>query len=417
MYIPAHFRTLLRWTLPVVLVMFLLAACGPAAAPLKPVTIRFAYATADGPTMQPLAAQYQKDHPNVTIQLLPKEQRDLDQVDPQEVDVFVNSNFSLTDLRKNSAILNVDPWMEGDRNFNRADFLPGSMDLFTEANKTWAIPAGIDPYVMYYNQDLFDKRGVAHPADGWQWEDFLQTALKVTDANTNVYGFVSRGMVDPALFVYQHGGKLVNDWQNPTRATFDDPKAIEALEWWSALSATHKVAPPLHLTGMDTGGRAEQGIFEGRIGMWTGQLSERGGMSWPEQSRWPMKWGMAPLPQDAQPATIATGEGYYISAKATSPDDCWQWISYLSGHATGRLAPARKSVLASNEYAQGAGADVAKTARTALAQVMLIRSLENSALARAAAPFQTVISDVSAGTATVREAMSKAQKEASQATP
>jgi hypothetical protein len=72
-------------------------------------------------------------------------------------------------------------------------------------------------------------------------------------------------------------------------------------------------------------------------------------------------------------------------------------------------------VLSSDEYALGAGADVAKTARTALASAMLMPSLENSALARIAAPFQTVVSDISGNTATVQEAMKKAQEAALQA--
>jgi len=41
----------------------------------------------------------------------------------------------------------------------------------------WAIPAGVDMLVMFYNQDLFDQYDVPYPEVGWTWGDFLDTAL------------------------------------------------------------------------------------------------------------------------------------------------------------------------------------------------------------------------------------------------
>ena len=36
------------------------------------------------------------------------------------------------------------------------------------------------PLAIYYNKDLFDKAGVPYPKDGWTWEDFQDTAVKLT---------------------------------------------------------------------------------------------------------------------------------------------------------------------------------------------------------------------------------------------
>ncbi len=37
--------------------------------------------------------------------------------------------------------------------------------------------------VVYYNKDMFDKAGVAYPADDWSWADFRETAKKLTTSD------------------------------------------------------------------------------------------------------------------------------------------------------------------------------------------------------------------------------------------
>jgi multiple sugar transport system substrate-binding protein len=69
---------------------------------------------------------------------------------------------------------------------------------------------------------------VAYPEAGWTWDDFLNTALAVTDPAAGVYGYWPlcydqdrndyERAVDALILVNQRGGKVVDDWQNPSES-------------------------------------------------------------------------------------------------------------------------------------------------------------------------------------------------------
>jgi multiple sugar transport system substrate-binding protein len=397
-----------RWAVVALLLIPLLAACSPAAEQSKPVTIKFAHPNSDVEAYKALATEFKKSNASITIDLLARDPNGLNQLQPTEVDCFTNSNQVLPELMAGQKIRSLDPWIESDKTFKTDDFYPGALPLFQGDGKTWGVPVGMDPFVLYYNKDLFDKAGVPYPTASWTWDDFLQAATKIAVPDSGVFGFITRSVADPALFVYQHDGKLVDNWDNPTRAMFDDPLTLEALEWWDALTTVHKVSPSA--TQMQGAFRqAEAAILQGKIGMWFGQFSERGGLAWGNDSKWQIPWGMAPLPRDKQAASIAMADGYFISSKTTMGDACWKWISYLSAKSPGRLAPARKSVLQSETFAKQIGPEVAATARAALQQAILIRSLDSAPYQKIGNPFMRAIDQIMRGTATVRDAMTAAQ--------
>ena len=42
------------------------------------------------------------------------------------------------------------------------------------------LPARTDYYVLYYNKDIFDAAGVSYPSNDMTWEEFEETAKKIT---------------------------------------------------------------------------------------------------------------------------------------------------------------------------------------------------------------------------------------------
>jgi ABC-type glycerol-3-phosphate transport system substrate-binding protein len=72
------------------------------------------------------------------------------------------------------------------------------------------------------------------------------------------------------VFIYQHGGRVLDDWGDPTRTTFDDPLTIEALEWYDNLVHVHKMMPTpdqVYLAPFE--GSMEGGVYRGKVAMWT----------------------------------------------------------------------------------------------------------------------------------------------------
>jgi len=405
----------LTCTIICLLVIPLSGCSGGAISTPEPVTIVFAHLGFDADYYEALVEEFSESYPYITVELVGSGTGD--------ADVFVDSQFALSELREQDNVLSLDPFIEQDASFDLSDFYPGTVGLFTSEGEVWAIPAGADVVVMFYNRDLFDQYGVPCPEVGWTWDDFLNRALALRDPDASVFGYAPTDrIVDSLSFIYQHGGRIFDDLQNPTRTTFDDPLTIEALEWYASLIHEHNVAPTQkQLYDEDLGGAGSVviGVYLNKVGMWTGGLSERGGgrqvsTTWPGE--WKMRWGFVPLPRDAQSATLMFVEGYSISSQARYPDACWQWISFLSEQTPYRLMPARKSLAESATYEQQVGSDVAAVARASVESAVLLspRLIE---FGGAWGIFWRALDAIIGGRSTPEEAMISAQQEAERIYP
>ena len=374
-----------------VLALFLmlpLSACKPPQQ-AKNVTIRFAYPSQF--SMDPafsqslvdsykaLAASFHEQNPQYTVELAPLTWEQLASLTAKDFDVLLFQDLSYSDHVEHGVLRSLAPWISLEDKAWSDDYLPTVLKPFECNGELWSIPWALDPVILYYNKDLFSRYGVDAPQQGWTWSDFLEKADAITDAENGVYGSVilNEYALVPA-FIYQHGGQMFDDWSRPTLATFDDPRNIEALSWLSSLIYKYNTMPT-HVQAIREFGvdpyALYSGINRGKFGMWAAQYIERGGASWGSEAAWKVPWGAAPLPQDAQAATMVMAYLLGISSQAADADACWQWLAYLSQQLPPDLfLPARSSlrdkvqpVDASNQEALSAGS-------AALEGVLLIGS-------------------------------------------
>lgn len=384
-----------------------LAGCATPTPPPEPVTVRFAFPAADQDQIKKLTEQFTKTHPEVKFELLARRWDAINGIDPAGADVILTSQFALEELRRRGALVSLDPLMAGDKDLNQADFLPNALKMFVDSGKTWALPAGLDTQVLYYNKDLFDRRGVPYPADGWTRDDFHQKARKLSDPATSSFGYaVTSDFLDPILFVYQHGGKLFDDLQSPTRTTFTDPKTIEAVDWYAKLLREPGVVITPQNAQELNAGNVQSALRVGKVGMWVGPISARGGRL--DRGPWPMKWGMIALPADAQAATMATAAGYAITTQCKKSLTCWQFTVFMSKQPISTFAPARRSLL---KATTGQDAEVARIAQGSVDSALLIRATDLSRLEKAIGVFTVAVNAVVADKASAAEALSLAQRE------
>jgi ABC-type glycerol-3-phosphate transport system substrate-binding protein len=205
----------------------------------------------------------------------------------------------------------------------------------------------------------------------------------------------------------------VDDLGNPTRVTFNDLLNIEALEWYFKLMHEYDAIPTpeeMQAFGGNREYRVYAGFSRGQVGMWTGSFSQAGGRYWPTQ--WDMRWGVLPLPRDAQAVTFCSAEGLFISSQTDHPRECWQWIAFLSGQVPERLVPARKSLVASSAYEQQVGSDVAAAVRQSMeGQLLMAPASVPQELEQAMEKFGEAIGTIVDGSSTPLEAMEWVQQE------
>ena len=266
-----------------------------------------------------------------------------------QADCF-QSIFSLDTPGALTAIYNLEPLLNADPAFDLTDFFPSLLVLYRREGQLWGIPAEVHPYVIEYNQTLFDAEGQMYPTSDWTTDDFLALAQSLTQGQgkDKQYGFVSTSeLLDLLVFLQRQGGQILDDTQDPPAAAFDDPATIEAVKWYADLSLLYGVKPVC-----TTAGECEALIQASRAAIW-GRPFERHGE--PEADILPFPKGPG-----GSGSPILSSSGYFISARATAPQSCWEWIKFLGAEADNTQGlPARRSVALSREYQDRVGAELA----------------------------------------------------------
>ncbi len=391
-----------------VCVLLLAAGCVRATPTPEPATITFAFLDSGRAYYEPLVAEFNQEYPYITVDLDDKPRRGAHIL--ASADVALGGDWLLSGLLDQGAVADLDALIEQDAAIELEDFYPGAIEHFTRQGKMWAIPAGLDGFVIFYNQDLFDRYGISYPGVDWTRQDFEEIVRSMRDPEGGVFGYGSPHVfLDVVLFVYAHGGRLFDDLYDPTRATFDDPLTVEALEWYFRLMFDYDAIPTqeeVRAWGADV----YAGFANNKVGMVLADVAQAGGGD-PAQP-WTMRWGMVPVPQDAARFTVGMVKGYLISASTPYPDACWKWVQFLSHRSPERLIPARKSVLESTEYEKRAGAEFVRAVRATMRGRLLNPVGVSSKLEPDMQLFERAIDSIVSQEATPQEAMTWAQRQA-----
>ena len=204
------------------------------------------------------------------------------------------------------------------------------------AHTAWSI--GTQPAIIFYNKTMFEEAGVELPpgewdAEGWTWDDFLETAKQLTDADAQQWGaLVSDDTSSETIYTVNNGEETGIYSTDGTEFTLANPKAIEGIQWIADLSCKHEVQPPWSQLQQDDAGNK---LFAaGRVGM-----IERtfGVASYFHQNITDFEWDVAPIPAKESRTTIATLIVFCIPKDASNPEAAWEFFNFLGGPEGGRI--------------------------------------------------------------------------------
>ncbi len=343
----------------------LISGCGDLSllSPREPVTVRFAHA-GDAGYYVPLVEAFQQEHKHITIELVTPSMVGFGQF--SELDVLVVPQFALNFLLDAGYPIDLGTFMAEDADFRLEDFYPTGVSLLSTGGQRWAVPYMADLLVMAYNRDLFDRAQVPYPDPDWTWEGFLERAVSLTDRTEGIFGYATYpsgqlSMYEAMVLMYQQGGRLFDDLDEPTTMTINDPNNVLAMQWYADLIHRHGVVPgpgerriPYPQTGIETG----------RYAMWMGWLSDI--ETWQQdRGAGSLNIGVAPMPRGPQPLTIGTVYGIVISSQTSDPTACWEWVSYISQQPPPALAPLRHSLI-EGDAADHVNSEIADVARASV---------------------------------------------------
>jgi len=313
-----------------------------------------------------LAAAFHELHPEITVSVVRPEDFSFEyRAEACDcLDYFIIGQFHRSEERE--LLLNLQPLVDADPVFPD-DFYPGLLDTCRWEDELWALPAYVDFKVVFYNKDLFDKADVAYPQPGWNLDDFLEKAVLLTggEGRDKVYGYMPllSGMYDFDFFVEQKGGyEKYGEVEAITGlAPLDASAVVNAVRWYTDLALVYGVMPRFRIAdefsrGREITERRYGLIADGRVAMWT---------DYPIHTHGPplgFQVGMAPLPLEHGPMRLHRIVGYMISAHASHPEACWEWLKFLIGQPEAlRGAPTRQSFLEKPQFLEQVEGDALAT--------------------------------------------------------
>ncbi len=147
------------------------------------------------------------------------------------------------------------------------DFYQGLFNYSSIDGKLYGMPAGFTTRVIYYNKKLFDKANIPYPKDGWTWDEFVDTAKKLTDASNKQYGFALRpepDTYDLQGFIWSNGSSFVSEDGKQIKGHMNSPETIEVMKSFQSMLKDK--------TAVLVGGKNQQSgddIFKaGKLAMW-----------------------------------------------------------------------------------------------------------------------------------------------------
>ncbi|MCB8888227.1 ABC transporter substrate-binding protein [Vreelandella malpeensis] len=268
-----------------------------------------------------LVEEFESEHPDISVDAIyagnydDTRVRAMSAIEAGDTPALsVMFSIDLFELIEQGAIVAFDDLVETDEERAWLDgFYPGLMDNGRLDGKTYGIPFQRSTIVLFWNKDAFEAAGLDPDTPPANWNEMAEMAATLREANGDQWGVMVPSTGYPywmfQAFAYQNGHRLMNE--AGTEVYFDDPAAVEALEYWVSL-AEDGVMP----SGTIEWGTLRQNFLEQSTAMmWhtTGNLSA-------VKSDADFDFGVAMLPAKTQRGSPTGGGNFYIFADTSDEE-------------------------------------------------------------------------------------------------
>ncbi len=305
-----------------------------------------------------LAAAFKKTHPNVTVTILVVPATNYDQkvqtmiAGGRPPDIFGSGDVQIPNIVSKNFALDLTPYTKRDH-YSMADFYPQVIDGLTYNGKLVGLTDNWDTQVMYYNETLFKKAGLAVPNADWTWNDFVTAAKKLTSSTgkNKVYGAVYDNWFAPYYDqMWANGGDPFPD--KGTKCGYDSKASVSAFNSIVDLYKSGVSPTPSQFSGQG----AEQLFLTGRVGMMVG--SGR----WAAYDLRDVKafdWKVAPIPKGSSGtrANFFHLSMFAIARTSKNPEAAWEFLKFMVspegiklGLAAAQGIPSRQSIAKSAAF-------------------------------------------------------------------
>lgn len=283
---------------------------------------------AQKPAMEKIVAAFNEEYPNIEVaisvtpfaQYFEKLQTQATGGDLPDVFWMNGPNFQLYAAEGKLQDLAGVPGLDTSK-------YPQAMnDLYTLEDVQFAAPKDFDTIALWWNEELFERAGVATPEENWTWDDYAEAARGITDAlgSEGIWGGCN-GVENQAYLyalTFQAGGEIISE--DRTTSGYDSPSAIEAFTFARSLVEDGAHPSIAYLTD-----NKPSDVFNGgKSAMyWSGNWSAAVFKDSPVKE----SIRTAPLPQGSELANVIHGIGNAMAADGKNKAAAAAFLAFISG--------------------------------------------------------------------------------------
>ncbi|MFH1367629.1 MAG: sugar ABC transporter substrate-binding protein [Elusimicrobiota bacterium] len=272
-------------------------------------------------------------------------------------DIFtIYDPATLRIFMEKGALLDIGPYMKK-YDVDVKDFWPPLRTYMYSEGKMYGVAANCGPFVVFYNKDMFDAKGLKYPDASWTWKELLEAAQKLTDIEESKKEYRQFGILtdDPMLFIWQNGGRLFSE--DGTKCVINSKQAKEGLRFYYDLRFMHHVMPkPQEMQNL-----AATGGWGGTLNLFAARK-----VAMFIQGRWMsmvfrkdkrLNWDIAPVPKGKYKVTMLASHIYAIPRNCLHVEEAVKFLVYQVSRNnqliianSGDGIPARISIGKSKEF-------------------------------------------------------------------
>jgi multiple sugar transport system substrate-binding protein len=210
----------------------------------------------------------------------------------------------------------------------RRKLLPQALGLTTFEGRVFSVPLDVEPMVMHYRADLFERYGL-RPAR--TWEEFAEQASVVRRKarDRRLVLFPTDGMTQFAAYAWQAGARWFDTSRGAWNVSLADAPSRRVAEYWQRLIDRDDVFMNA-VESRQSDAQIGNGLVLTRLsGAWDAgaQMNARPGQKG--------QWRIAPLPQwDTARPVVGThgGSTFAVTKDSRHPEAAMEFIEWQVSH-------------------------------------------------------------------------------------
>ena len=238
-------------------------------------------------------------------------------------DVFSINALNVVDYARNGYLLDITDLFESGA-VDVTKYPAHTVATHTVDGVLRGIPRDFDAIAVYYNKTLFDEAGVEYPKDGWTWDEFIETAKKLTNPDAGVHGcsIAADGQAFGYDYIYGNGGMLFDE---NGMCVVNTPENVEAFQKLHDAIHVEKISATVE----------EQVEIAKNVRFLSGTDAMTFDGSWnmaTYQEAYGDMLGVVSLPIMKEATTISHSLSWVGAATTKHPEEVKKFLTYLAGY-------------------------------------------------------------------------------------